>query len=97
MTVSELGRRMTAREFARWMDFYKEEPFGPVRDNLHAGLVASMLYNANRRKGARPLSANDFLLMTERERMERTTKRTLAAVKALAEPKRKKRNGDRPR
>lgn len=91
MTVAELNKRMGAREFRRWMAYYRDEPFGPARDNLHAGIVAAMLYNINRRKGARPLSANDFLLMTQRERMERTTKKTLAAVKVLAEPKRKKR------
>lgn len=90
MTVAELNRRMTSREFGQWMEFYKAEPFGPMRDNLHAGIVASMLFNANRRKGARPMGASDFLLMSERERMERTTKKTLAAVKALAEPKRKR-------
>jgi hypothetical protein len=90
MTVAELNRRMSSREFGEWMEFYKSEPFGPVRDNLHSGQITAMLYNVNRRKGARAMSAADFLLMSERERMQRTTKKTLAAVKALAQPKRKK-------
>lgn len=90
MTVGELNARMGAREFRQWMHYFKAEPFGPVRDNLHAGQIAAMLYNANRRKGARPMSPADFLLMTERERMERNTKKTLSAMKSLAEPKRKR-------
>lgn len=96
MTVAELKRRMGSREFGRWIQFYRSEPFGPTRDNLHAGIVASMIYNANRGKRNRPLSAEDFLLMSQRERMERNTKKTLSAVKSLAEPKRKrkKRRGD---
>lgn len=90
MTVGELNARMGAREFRQWMDYYRAEPFGPVRDNLHAGQIAAMLYNANRRKGARPMSAADFVLMSERERMDRNTKKALSGMKALAEPKRKR-------
>lgn len=85
---------MSSREFGEWMEFYKSEPFGPVRDNLHAGIVTSMIYNASRRKGARPMSAADFLLMSERERMERNTKKTLSAVRVLAQTKRKRKRGD---
>jgi len=79
------------------MSYFREEPFGPQRDNLHAGMVAAMIYNANRGKRQRPLSAPDFMLMTERQRMERNTKRAISAVKVMAEPKRKRkknRDGD---
>ena len=91
MTVAELNSRMSGREFSQWMEFYALEPFGPVRDNLHAGQIAAMLFNANRGKGRRPMSANDFLLMSERERMEQRTKKTMGAIKAIAKKGNKRR------
>lgn len=84
MTVAELNARMSAREFSQWMNYYADEPFGPVRDNLHAGMVTAMLYNANRGKGKAAMSAHDFLLMSARERMERNSRRSLFGLKALA-------------
>ena len=91
MTVAELNTRMSAREFSQWMDYSRDEPFGPTRDNLHAGMVAAMIYNANRGKNKRPLSAADFLLMSERERMEQRTRKTMGAIKAVATSKGAKR------
>ena len=90
MTVAELNKRMTAREFSEWMEFARDEPFGPVRDNLHAGMITAMIYNANRRKNQKPMAAADFLLMTERERMERRTQKTMSTMKAIAIKKGKK-------
>ena len=84
MTVAELNLRMSAREFSRWMEYFRSDPFGPVRDNLHAGMVTAMLFNANRRKGQRPLSASDFLLMSERDRMSQRTKKTMETMRAIA-------------
>ena len=69
------------------MEYFRSEPFGPVRDNLHAGMVTAMLFNANRRKGQRPLSASDFLLMSERDRMSQRTKKTMETMRALAKTK----------
>lgn len=85
--MAELNLTMSAREFAQWMDYFRSEPFGPVRDNLHAGQITAMLYNANRGKGKKPLSAADFLLMSQRERMERNSRQTLSTMKAMAKPK----------
>lgn len=87
MTVAELNLRMSAREFSQWMDYFRSEPFGPVRDNLHAGTIAAMLFNANRGKGQKPMSAADFLLMSERERMAQRTRKTMDAMRAIAQPK----------
>lgn len=85
--MAELNLTMSAREFAQWMDYFRSEPFGPVRDNLHAGQVTAMLFNANRKKGQRPLSAADFLLMPEKERMHQRTRKTMETMRAIAKMK----------
>jgi hypothetical protein len=87
MTVAELNVRMSAREFSQWMDYFRSEPFGPVRDNLHAGQITATFYNANRGKGRPALSASDFLLMSSEGRMERNSRRAVSVFKALAKPK----------
>ena len=40
MTVSELGERMTGEEYADWKELYRTFPFGPVRGDLQAGMIA---------------------------------------------------------
>lgn len=48
------------------MAFYQLEPFGVERDNLHAGIVASMVANVNRdvKKRPEPFAPHDFLIET---------------------------------
>lgn len=41
MTVRELLRRIDAHEFAEWMAYAQIEPFGPLREDLRAGVVAT--------------------------------------------------------
>ena len=88
--MAELNSRMGAREFVQWMDYYKSEPFGPVRDNLHSGELAAMLFNINRKKNQRALSAKDFLLMSPADRMAQRTNKTLGTMKAIAQTKRER-------
>ena len=49
------------------MAFYRLEPFGAERDNLHAGIVASMVANVNRdtKKRPEPFAPHDFLIEVE--------------------------------
>jgi hypothetical protein len=46
--------------------YWQAEPWGSFRDNIHSGLVASVIANANRRQGSRAFSYADFML-TERD------------------------------
>jgi len=72
-----------------WMAYYSLEPFGPRRDNIHAGLIASTLANCNRRKNSKPFTPNDFMLKDEEtQKQEKMTEffgkmRTLAASSAI--------------
>lgn len=46
MTVNELLHRMSAREFNEWSVFYEQYPFGELRADMRAGMVASPILNA---------------------------------------------------
>ncbi len=60
MTVGDLLKRVTSRELSEWMAYETLEPFGPRRADHRAGVIASLIYNSNRGKGAKPLGADDF-------------------------------------
>ncbi|WP_439630895.1 phage tail assembly protein T [Gemmata sp.] len=47
VTLEALARTMSASELALWISYYELEPFGPVRDDLRAGVVASIAAASN--------------------------------------------------
>lgn len=51
---------MDAQEFAEWIAYSRLDPFGNERQDLNAAAITSMIYNANRGKGASK-SPKDFL------------------------------------
>jgi Protein of unknown function (DUF4035) len=53
---------MSVRELDDWAAYWQVEPWGPWRDNVHAGLIASVVANVNRRSGSRAFSYVDFML-----------------------------------
>jgi len=89
--VEELERTTSAREMQDWSYFYGVEPWGASRDNMHAGIVASTVFNMNRAASEKARSFTDFMLKEhdpEAEGREKTQK-FVAALRALAKPKRK--------
>jgi hypothetical protein len=54
MTVAELGRRMSSAEFTGWLEYAALEPFGPLREDLRAGQLASLVANIAGSKDATP-------------------------------------------
>lgn len=73
-----------------WNQYWRQEPWGAMRDNIHAGLIASTIANANRKKNAKPFSYQDFLIIDREEQAARQTAQTMAWLKALA----KRKNGN---
>jgi hypothetical protein len=61
MTVGEMMRRMTAREYDDWRRFATHQPFGDRRGDTQAAMVASAIVNVNRAKGATAIPISDFL------------------------------------
>lgn len=62
-THEELLDSMSGRELAEWMAFYQVEPFGDVRGDLQAGIVASTLANIHRdqKKRPKPYGPEEFM------------------------------------
>lgn len=54
--LRELWQRVTPDEFALWVAFYKDEPWGYRADNYHAGLISSTIANHSGQSEAVPPS-----------------------------------------
>jgi hypothetical protein len=65
MSVRELLARLDSHELSEWMAYYRLEPFGEVRADVRAGIVASTLANVHRKRSAPPFSPLDFLAFPE--------------------------------
>jgi hypothetical protein len=59
-----LLRSISSRQLSEWMAFYKLEPFGPKREEIHAAMIAMVIANANRDEKSKPspFMIEDFLL-----------------------------------
>ena len=64
--------------------YWEDEPWGPYRDNLHAGLIAATVANSSIRKLRRAPQAADFLLEPARKRKQKGGKALLSALRAMA-------------
>ena len=60
---------MSSREFAEWAAYAQIEPFGPVRGDLRAGVVASVIAEVYRDpdKRAEPFTPAEFMPMFEQD------------------------------
>lgn len=69
MTVGELRRRMTIREFMRWKMKNAEEPIGVRRGDYWAAQICATLANINRdtKKQKEPIPIDTFLLFKRRD------------------------------
>ena len=47
MTVAQIDREMSAKEFTEWMYYHSIEPFGGAREDYRAALQASVTANVN--------------------------------------------------
>lgn len=82
-TVAELQDRMPQREYYDWVALWSLEPWGDVRGDMNAALLASLTANINRdrRKKAKAFTPADFMPDFWRNR-QGTTHRV--ASKAMA-------------
>ena len=61
MTVRELLVRISSKELAEWMAFYKLEPFGEERADIRAAIVACTMANLWRGKSQPAHRLEDFM------------------------------------
>lgn len=64
MTVEEMLRRMSSREFSEWMAYDRLEGIGQPRDDARFGLLASLIANVNRDRSRHPepYEVKDFMV-----------------------------------
>jgi len=53
-------------EFNAWQAYWSISPFGDVRADLSAGVIASTIANVNRPKHHKGYSAEDFMLFRKK-------------------------------
>jgi hypothetical protein len=75
---------MGSRELQDWEAYYAVEPWGQLRDNMHAGMIASLLANQGRKRGSRAQTYEDFLLVPAQDKFEDNRKRFFGSLKSLA-------------
>lgn len=85
-TVAEV-RQLPVSEYRGWLRYWNEEPWGPWRDNAHAGVIASVLANIHRKKGAPAFKYDQFLLKNERFAKEDEMAALPAKLRAMARPR----------
>jgi hypothetical protein len=74
---------LPARELARWAQYWSEEPWGSVRDNMHAGLIITELMKPHLPEGV-TMSIDQFMLKSKAELDEVARARIVAALSAMA-------------
>jgi len=84
MTKQELVQRMSSTEFSDWVEFWRREPWGPIRDNMHAGVIASTIANRMRGRNAKATTMQDFMLVTPEQDAEQKQSKILGLFQALA-------------
>lgn len=87
MMVCELDERMPASEFTHWMALWRMDPWGTQRDNMHAGILASILANVHRKKNAKAYTVDDFMFRDRHSKRESDTRGFFAGLKSLAKRK----------
>jgi len=62
-----LSKRLSAKEFSEWIEFYNLEPFGWEADCYIAGIIASTIANVHRdtKKRQKPYDPLDFVPVSE--------------------------------
>lgn len=68
------------------MAYYQIEPWGDERADLRSGIVAAMIYNANKGKKGKAAQPTDFLIKTkprEEKDKKQSTKEQKRIVKML--------------
>jgi len=69
------------------MLFWRQEPWGSYRDNIHSGMIAATLANVYRKKNSPALTFEDFMLITPEEHKRRQTEKTFKWMKSVAKRK----------
>lgn len=71
-TKAELLKTLSSYELYEWLRFYKTNPFGNIRGDLQAGIIASTIANVNRASNSKTFNAKDFMPKFDNEPQSQT-------------------------
>lgn len=74
---------ISSRELTEWAAFLQLEPHGEERADLRAGIIASTIANANKKKGTSPFKPEDFMPKFEPQE-EQTVEQQMAIAKEMS-------------
>ncbi len=83
-TVAELEQSLGSGELTEWLVFYGIEPFGAVRDNLHAAIISSTIANYSGKLRTPIKNLTEFMIETPQVKRDRETRKTIAMMDAMA-------------
>lgn len=72
---------ISSRQFSDWLAWYTHEPFGELRADLQAGIIASTINNRMRNKGERARPPTEF--MPYYEKPEQTPEQIRATLRRI--------------
>ncbi len=74
------------REFLEWVVFYNQDPWGPERADLNAGIISATIANVNRGKNQKAYAPKDFMPEYGKKQRRKLTdpKAQQAYLRALA-------------
>ena len=89
-------RQWPHRDLVELFELYKQEPFGPVRDNWHMATLAQLFSSANTRKGRGRPRIDQFMFKDKKSNTLQNNQSFLDFLGAKAAPKTEKapKNGD---
>lgn len=74
---------LSARQLAEWQQYYSLEPFGFPAESWRSGIVASVIANANRKKGRKAFQPSDFMPREPETKKERRGGKLKSALSHL--------------
>jgi len=89
LDVDGMLRRMKPSQLVEWKAYADVEPFGAIRDNYHAAIIAKIIADAHGAKiGGRPFKYEDFLLnfkeVSEQQQQQKPQTQTWQQKKSIA-------------
>lgn len=67
---------ISSTQLQEWFDYYRLEPFGVDRDNLHTGIIASTIANCNRTSESDKIFTPEDFLLTPQNNNHQTEKQS---------------------
>ncbi len=64
MTVAQLDATMSAKEFFKWIEYFKSEPQQADRLEMMLAQLTALMYNMNSKK---PIKTMDFLISLDED------------------------------